>query len=285
RFLDYLSDLCVSNTTAIPVTQELICKFMLSPGNADILIQTKLVSTQMDNPLECPVISDDIDEEEVWLYWIDSNKEPHGKAIRHLAQEAKEGTKADLEVLTYYRYQLNLFARMCLDRQYLAINQISAQLSVDLILRCMSDESLPYDLRASFCRLMLHMHVDRDPQESVVPVKYARLWTEIPTKITIHEYDSFTDSSRNEMKTKFALTMEFVEEYLKEVVNQPFPFGDKEKNKLTFEVVHLARNLIYFGFYSFSELLRLTRTLLAILDIVQVPVSSYFERLSKFQDG
>ncbi|PNI98693.1 ITPR2 isoform 6 [Pan troglodytes] len=285
RFLDYLSDLCVSNTTAIPVTQELICKFMLSPGNADILIQTKVVSMQADNPMESSILSDDIDDEEVWLYWIDSNKEPHGKAIRHLAQEAKEGTKADLEVLTYYRYQLNLFARMCLDRQYLAINQISTQLSVDLILRCVSDESLPFDLRASFCRLMLHMHVDRDPQESVVPVRYARLWTEIPTKITIHEYDSITDSSRNDMKRKFALTMEFVEEYLKEVVNQPFPFGDKEKNKLTFEVVHLARNLIYFGFYSFSELLRLTRTLLAILDIVQAPMSSYFERLSKFQDG
>nr|XP_012788828.1 unnamed protein product [Sorex araneus] len=285
RFLDYLSDLCVSNTTAIPVTQELICKFMLSPGNADILIQTKLVSMQMDNPMEPSILADDVDEDEVWLYWIDSNKEPHGKAIRHLAQEAKEGTKADLEVLTYYRFQLNLFARMCLDRQYLAIDQISTQLSVDLILRCVADESLPFDLRASFCRLMLHMHVDRDPQEPVVPVRYARLWTEIPTKISIHEYDSITDSSRSDMKRKFALTMAFVEEYLKEVVNQPFPFGDKEKNKLTFEVVHLARNLIYFGFYSFSELLRLTRTLLAILDIVQVPLSSYLERLSKFQDG
>ena len=45
--------------------------------------------------MESAILSDDIDEEEVWLYWIDSNKEPHGKAIRHLAQEAKEGTKAD----------------------------------------------------------------------------------------------------------------------------------------------------------------------------------------------
>lgn len=32
--------------------------------------------------------------------------------------------------------------------------------------------------------------------------------------------------------------MEFVEEYLRDVVCQRFPFSDKEKNKLTFEVTH-----------------------------------------------
>ncbi|XP_072922149.1 inositol 1,4,5-trisphosphate-gated calcium channel ITPR2 [Hemitrygon akajei] len=285
RFLDYLSDLCVSNNIAIPITQELICKFMLNSSNADILIQTKLLSNRGDFSIESPLLEEDGEEDEVWLYWIDGDKEPHGKSIRLLAQEAKEGNKEENDILTYYRYQLNLFARMCLDRQYLAIDQISTQLGVDLILRCMSDEELPYDLRASFCRLMLHMHVDRDPQESATPVKYARLWAEIPTKITIHEYDSVTDMSRDDKKNKFALTMDFVEEYLRDVVTQPFPFGDKEKIKLTFEVVNLARNLIYFGFYSFSELLRLTRTLLAILDCVQNPTSSYLERLSKFQDG
>uniref|UniRef100_A0A8C2UDR8 Inositol 1,4,5-trisphosphate receptor n=1 Tax=Coturnix japonica TaxID=93934 RepID=A0A8C2UDR8_COTJA len=268
RFLDYLSDLCVSMNKSIPVTQELICKAVLNPANADILIETKLVLSRFEfeevssgeNALEVGE-----DEEEVWLFWRDSNKEIRSKSIRELAQDAKEGQKEDRDVLSYYRYQLNLFARMCLDRQYLAINEISGQLDVDLILRCMSDENLPYDLRASFCRLMLHMHVDRDPQEQVTPVKYARLWSEIPSEIAIDDYDS-SGTSKDEIKERFAQTMEFVEEYLRDVVCQRFPFSDKEKNKLTFEVVNLARNLIYFGFYNFCDLLRLTKILLAILD-------------------
>ncbi|XP_060776234.1 inositol 1,4,5-trisphosphate receptor type 1 isoform X13 [Neoarius graeffei] len=275
RFLDYLSDLCVSMNKSIPVTQELICNAVLDPANSDILIETKLVLSRFEVAgavLGESAEEEEEDEEEVWLFWKDSSGEVKSKSIRELAQDAKEGHTEDQEVISYYRYQLNLFARMCLDRQYLAINKISAQLDVDLILRCMSDEDLPFDLRASFCRMMLHMHVDRDPQEQVTPVKYARLWSEIPSQISIDDYDN-DGTTRDEVKEKFSQTMEFVENYLRDVVCQSFPFSDKEKNKLTFEVVNLARNLIYFGFYNFSDLLRLTKILLAILDCVHVSAS------------
>ncbi|MFT7800745.1 inositol 1,4,5-trisphosphate receptor type 1 isoform X2 [Arapaima gigas] len=254
RFLDYLSDLCVSMNKSIPVTQELICNAVLDPANADILIETKLVLSRFEiegMSIGESTVESEEDEEEVWLFWKDSSKEIRSKSIRELAQDAKEGQKEDREVL-----------------------------DVDLILRCMSDEDLPYDLRASFSRLMLHMHVDRDPQEQVTPVKYARLWSEIPSKIAIDDYDN-DGTSKDEIKERFAQTMEFVENYLRDVVCQSFPFSDKEKNKLTFEVVNLARNLIYFGFYTFSDLLRLTKILLAILDCVHVSTIFPINKLEK----
>ncbi|XP_030639388.1 inositol 1,4,5-trisphosphate-gated calcium channel ITPR3 [Chanos chanos] len=270
RFLDYLSDLCVSNNVAIPVTQELICKCVLDPKNQDILIKTER-RTPKENSHASEFMEDFGEEDEVWLVWTDKTNEKQEKSIRQLAQEARQGNAHDENVLTYYRYQLKLYARMCLDRQYLAIDEISKQLDVELIFLCMMDETLPYDLRASFCRLMLHAHVDRDPQELVTPVKFARLWTEVPTSISIKDYDSHMDSSRDNKKNKFANSMAFMEEYLNNVLNDDLPFANEEKNKLTYEVVSLARHLIYFGFYSFFELLRLTRTLLGIIDCIPNP--------------
>lgn len=284
RFLDYLSDLCISNKVAIRRTQQLICKSVLSEKNRDILIDTKIGSKfnniSTTNGFNLNISScDDINDDEIILFWENGLK---CKSITQLSLGAVDGDANDAHVLDYYRHQLDLFTGMCLDRQYLAINTLSETLNIHLIQQILQNIQVPYDLRAAFCRLLFHMHVDCEPQKQILPVQYNRTWSLIPNELSISVYDSTLRQLNNcdeRNRCKFASIIAYVENYLAQVVDAKGPFKDAEQNKLTYQVVKLARELIYFGFYSFTDLLRLTQTLLRILDSVH-ETSRHFDNNS-----
>ena len=52
----------------------------------------------------------------------------------------------------------------------------------------MEDISLPFSLRAAFCRIMQCVHLDISPQETMSAIKYARLWDTIPKNTVFIDY-------------------------------------------------------------------------------------------------
>ena len=115
---------------------------------------------------------------------------------------------------------------MCQEQQYLAIDppperklmNISHQLPADLVLKCMSDSRLPYEVRASFTRLLLHLHIVRGSPLSAI--RHARLWWDIPMNVNIHIYKStsvegYSDGSRVRIgETISQKVLSTVDEYL-----------------------------------------------------------------------
>lgn len=186
-----LAELCTSNGAAIPATQELICQAALEDeNNHDLFYETAYTHNALT------------------VHWTNQDGTKHSCALKSIM-----GPDAPPELLSNYTTQLNLFAQMCLDRQYVAIKDLAVKLPVDLVLTCIVDQSLPNTLRAAFCRLMLHLHVDAEPQELVTPVTYARLWADIPLELNVERYSS-GNNNRSSTGINFGPTMAFVSSYL-----------------------------------------------------------------------
>lgn len=254
RFLDHLSDLCVSNKLGIPSTQEIICQVLLSPENFSALLEARMVREERSGPYQVngmPGLF--VSGEDVYLYkdkakvkencsrevnhWINHCFLLQLKSVSELAMKASLGFGEDSAILRYYCHQLDLFSNMCLGRQSHAINQLSSRLDIDMLLKCISASYLPFELRISCCRLVRKLHVDVEPQKEEKKVSLSRMWWEVAIN-NEEEYDavhSVANEAKMEQKKKFLPTKQFIEHYLRQVA-QKSQFHNILQNKLSVEV-------------------------------------------------
>lgn len=252
NILDLLKNLCIWNGESVK-TQESFCKCLLNE-NSDVLIHTKII------------------DGEIYLH-PNSSKPDERKSLKSLILEAKKCESSRL-ILNYYCHQLDLFCAMCFKRQYDAIGYLKEKegLSIDLIYQCMVDEGLPVELRAAFCRLMLHLHLDCRPNVQIQPIEYARVWADVPTKEHFKGYDmidakirSDADTTRRDIQSAFAKTLEFSEDYLRMVGENNERVLGPDSNILTLEVVKLVRHFMLFGFFNLDKLKDFDKIILSIL--------------------
>lgn len=113
----------------------------------------------------------------------------------------------------------------------------------------MSDHRLPYDIRASFSRLMLHLHVMRG--SPITAVRHARLWRDIPDTVDVAGYhanaqERFVDSgpARSVAYDRFRNLIKVVDVYL-DGLRMKYANGEVvlsesaancSQNRLTYEV-------------------------------------------------
>lgn len=268
NFLDCLTELCItSNGSVSSRTQEMICESILlsNESNDDILIRT----LQGDNENTSQTNQNIILSTEHWTPYdgtIFANEICQiSKPLRSIILSARNRHEKDVFILDYYRHQLDLFSSLCVGRQMKAIGVLSTRLPLELIQHCVRDSELPCELRASFCRLLLHLHIIREPQRLVSPINLRRKWSEIAEKVNVEAYDYH---DRLEVVENFDETMEFVEMYLNDLTAIPSRsiFSQNQRNKLTFEVINLNRELTYFGYYRLGDFLRLAEILLIVLE-------------------
>jgi hypothetical protein len=70
-------------------------------------------------------------------------------------------------------------ARLCYDRNYLAIEQLRPDWPKALLLHCVGAADLAGPLRAACCYLLQSLYIDCDPHEPYEAVAMARLWTSL----------------------------------------------------------------------------------------------------------
>ena len=147
---------------------------------------------------------------------------------------------------------------MCLGRNNLAIRALQENYSLDWCLDTFLNEKVPFELRSYMGKLLLSLHIDKDPLQVQSLPTLTRVWYDIcDAKEGLRA--SYIDPSLNKLKD---FCVNFFSKM--EGVLRSYNF---ELNAFTVEVLEILEKMISLGFYtSEEELIAVLFPLISLLD-------------------
>lgn len=131
---------------------------------------------------------------------------------------------------------------MCIDRQSDAINYLSQKISFDDIMTFIRHKSVPDDMRASFCKLLNNLYIDRQPRERLNLNQMTFYWNLIPDKVN-KSFKNLIGANTGE----FQVIKDFIEQYLQRLVT------DEKSFEIMVSSNNFFKNLIILLLYGFDS--------------------------------
>jgi hypothetical protein len=87
--------------------------------------------------------------------------------------------KKDIRLFNYFESTQYLISLMCLSRNYKGILLLEKNYSVDYIIDCFSNDNIPKKLRSYYGKILISLHIDKDPLEYINLPVLTRVWQDI----------------------------------------------------------------------------------------------------------
>ena len=175
-------------------------------------------------------------------------------------------------IAEFFTMQMNLFADLCLDRNYVAISKLERMFPYDVLVSIL--KSFVNDaLKAAVLRFLSALYVDREPQ-NVTPIPcMSRLWSEICL-----DKDPSIPGVDEDNQYKFSLLQVIISEYLNDM-------SDRLHISTSQNIIHLLHLLIIFGFYNTNEKVEIVANALRLLlnrkDMKQFSLHMLYDQLKE----
>ena len=184
-------------------------------------------------------------------------------------------------VATYFVSQMFLGAEMCLDRNYIAMHCLDDLFPYEVLITILK-LNVRSDLKSAAARLMMTLHVDRDPQaKSKIPC-LTRTWSDV--KKNSDPQLPFVDPGR---RYYFGLLQQLISEYVQQMAGSKW-------DELSEHMLKLLKTLVEFNFYGEISrmenvvaplIMALDRRQVVYVDLVTASISTQKKGKEKDTDG
>ena len=266
KFVHLLQALVVCNGEAVLKNQTEASRLIFEDKK---VCESLIVQMRIDND-QLEIFADDY--ENAVESWISLSE------FFHRSQENDSG-----ELYNYFASLIHLFADLCLERNYIAIESLQNVYTYDICFRVISDTNEDmYRLKCSFARLMKSLWIDRQPYQRLNLPRYIILSEEITPRTCDKIITSSTKSNFFDDLKEYLLT--YFTELAREGCTKIYMV---ERNKFTLLALEVTLTLARFGLYAdVKELIDLMKPLLVLLNGMKDPITKvqYKEFLSVFKN-